>query len=117
MLSHTPGDQFPSTGPLDLTPVAHLLLYCVTGILMSRALNHTFPGLRPWQCAAWTLALGLLWGVSDEWHQEVFVYWRGWNDSDLVMDGIGLALGNIVWRNFSPQIFIRERAESSETSN
>ena len=77
-------------GPID--KVFHLVEFTVLGILLARALSYSLRRMLP--NAAWIIALAVavLFGLSDEWHQS-FVLGRHSTVSDLIFDIIGSALG------------------------
>ncbi len=77
-------------GPID--KVFHLVEYTVLGILLARALSYSLRRMLP--NAAWIIALAVavLFGLSDEWHQS-FVLGRHSSIADLIVDIIGSALG------------------------
>ena len=93
--------QLPSVAPPTwqeaLSNVAHFGEYAVLGGLLWRAL---LPLLRqPWPHWA-ALLIGLLYAVSDEFHQS-FVPNRQSSLTDLAVDAVGLALAQIavlVWQ-------------------
>lgn len=71
---------------LVLRKLAHLAEYAVLGALLARALTRLWP----------TLALGVAYAASDELHQ-VFVPGRQGSPLDVALDGVGVALGALVW--------------------
>ena len=56
-------------GPID--KVFHLVEFTVLGILLARALSYSLRRMLP--NAAWIIALAVavLFGLSDEWHQSI----------------------------------------------
>ena len=75
------------TWDLILRKIAHTAEYAVLGALLMRATA------RPW--LAW--ALGVLYAVSDEFHQT-FVAGRHGTPVDVAIDSVGIVLGIVVWR-------------------
>jgi thioredoxin 1 len=81
------------TGPdiVGLDKVTHLVAYGILSLLLMR-------GFRRCQCwpilaaAAWTVALGGVFGALDEWHQS-FIPGRSMDVWDFVADFTGLILG------------------------
>lgn len=66
----------------------HALLYAVLGAALWWAREHAHPHAPAWLF----LALGALYGVSDEWHQA-FVPGRTPSAADVAADALGTALG------------------------
>lgn len=103
ILSSIPGTQFPDTGlAFYVTYLAHVVIFGAIGFWMYGAMRaRGWPRAGTGARIGATLALGMLWGVSDELHQEWFVAHRGYDPLDLVADGIGLLLGGgvatLVW--------------------
>ena len=77
--------------------VVHVVEYSVFGFLVARALSRHSPfwgsARRLWMAA---LLIGLLYGASDEYHQN-FVPYRDASVFDWVADAAGTALGAWVW--------------------
>lgn len=72
--------------------IAHIILYAVLGVLLWRAgrfAGGKFLGAQP---ALWTFIIGVVYGMSDEWHQK-FVPRRTADVMDLLADCIGVGLG------------------------
>lgn len=69
---------------------AHIFVFGVLAVLWVRALGN-----RPWAWPA-ALALTMLYALSDEFHQS-FVPGRCMDPWDLLLDGIGAALGLGLW--------------------
>lgn len=89
-LSSLPGSTLGRLGlEAWLANLAHLPLFAGLGALSLWALEG-----RLWLRAASALAVGFLFGLSDEWHQT-FVPGRVFSVGDLAFDALGLALG--VW--------------------
>ncbi|MBN1866350.1 VanZ family protein [Candidatus Sumerlaeota bacterium] len=95
--------SLPGTTPLPRLPVPfadkweHMVAYALLGALILRAGRDEWllpPRLVRW--AATSLAIGILYGVSDEWRQR-FVPDRICSAYDLAADAIGVAIGVGVW--------------------
>ncbi len=87
VLSAQPDSAVPSWWQINDT-VAHLGLYAVLGGAL--AWGRFLCAGRPSRLVL--LALGVLWALSDEWHQT-FVPGRTASGEDLLADGVGLFLG------------------------
>jgi VanZ family protein len=75
------------TWDLVLRKCAHVTEYAIFGLLLARALLREVPAF----------ALGVLYAVSDEFHQS-FVRGRHAAPLDVAIDAVGVALGVLVWR-------------------
>jgi len=87
-LSHPP---IPGGIP-NLDKILHLVEYSVWGFLFSMALRTTWPGLSFRTGIVLASLGGILYGLSDEFHQ-MFVSGRMADLADNVFDGIGAFLG------------------------
>ena len=96
-LSAIPGDAYPQVSFAWASSAIHVMLYTGLGLLLLRALRRHFPGIGPAGLIGLTILLGFCWGLSDEWHQEHFVNHRQWENLDLAVDAIGLAVGAVVY--------------------
>ena len=74
--------------------VAHVLLYLPLGLLLSRAMAPRWRRVR--YTGFWALAIGTIYGISDELHQH-FVPGRCTDVADLLADMVGLGLGIAVF--------------------
>jgi len=75
---------------------AHLTEYFVLGALLFRAVRADQRGWRTrWAVAAVALAASV--AIADEWHQ-LFVASRTGSGWDVVLDAVGAALAQWVWR-------------------
>ena len=79
--THPPGPEIP-----DFDKLAHFGAYALGGFLLARGAAATR------LAGAWALALGWLFGVSDEVHQ-IFVPGRSPELADWVADALGVAAG------------------------
>jgi len=88
-------DDLPPIFP-HFDKVAHLGAYAVLGLLLTRS------GRRNWTlspCWIWVvvcMAVGSLYGASDEWHQS-FVIHRTSSAADWAFDTLGAILGVAYW--------------------
>lgn len=80
--------------PLD--KIFHVIEYGIFGWLLTRAVTASFPGKSFAFVAFAAFFIGVLYGVSDEWHQS-FIPNRDSNPRDLAADAAGLALGITIW--------------------
>lgn len=88
-LSGRPDPDVPGWTPPGADKVAHLALYAVLGATLARAWLRTAGRRR----THWIpLLVGVLYGLSDEWHQS-FVAGRHPSAGDLLADILGLACG------------------------
>lgn len=87
LLSHQPAGALPAPWFPGQDKVAHVVLYAPLGAALGWAL-----GAERWRL---TLLLGVLYGVSDEWHQTL-VPGRQASAGDVLADAIGVALGVLV---------------------
>lgn len=98
ILSSIPGDNLPDFNVSMGDKLQHIIAYSVLGFLMARAMFYQtrFPGWRNNYIAV-VLIIGILFGISDEFHQN-FVPGRFMDVMDLVADSIGICLGLLVFR-------------------
>jgi len=75
--------------------VAHVLLYMGFGLLLTAALSSSRNELLSKYAAPFSLLIGTLYGVTDEFHQ-VFVPYRSASSMDLFADFIGLLLAQLL---------------------
>jgi VanZ family protein len=71
---------------------AHIAEYAVFGALLYRALGRKAPAL----------AVGIAYAATDELHQH-FVRGRHASPVDVAIDGVGVALGMLVWLKLRDQ--------------
>lgn len=90
-LSGRSDPDVPGWTPPGADKVAHLALYAVLGATLARAwLRTVAPGRGHWV----PLLMGVLFGLSDEWHQS-FVPGRRPSAGDVLADILGLACGYV----------------------
>lgn len=93
-------------GPgVDVSPVGHFTEYFVFGCLLANALR-TAVGLRA-AVVVGALAIGSLYGVTDEWHQY-FVPDRSCDPADWAVDTVASGLG--AWATYA---LMQHRAKKS----
>lgn len=92
--SSLPGTKIPSIFSAQ-SIFAHLIVYFVLGLFFSRAIKYTYPNLKKTKIVLITLIFGIIYGLSDEFHQA-FVPMRNPDIVDLVIDSIGSLLGGII---------------------
>lgn len=80
--------------------ITHGVEYFVLGILLCRALAGGFGCKLSTPAAVLAIALGVGWGLSDEWHQS-FVPRRDPSGADVVKDLGGCGLAVLAWRALS----------------
>jgi VanZ family protein len=81
---------------LDPHSVAHVTIYLPLGFLLLRGVVSQGVSRAIW----WTLVIGVLYAVSDEIHQA-FVPGRTPSVLDIGMDGLGLVMGIVAWRQLA----------------
>ncbi len=82
--------QPPGLGPVVTSNLGHFSVYFVLAILVWWVLGgFGLEGRRRWLLA---IALAVLYGVSDEWHQS-FVPGRQPDPLDVIVDAVGAACG------------------------
>jgi VanZ family protein len=91
LLSSRPA--LPAPDLVGLDKLAHFAVYAVLGVLLSHA------GLRTAVPSGWLIALGVLYGASDEWHQ-FFVPGRTPEFADWVADACGVVAGVLLHRRW-----------------
>jgi VanZ family protein len=66
ILTHTPAERLPQPGVSD--KLAHFLAYAVLGLFLFS--SFWISGVSPKRAVLLTLAIGLIYGVADEWIQK-----------------------------------------------
>jgi len=77
--------------------VFHIFAYLILALFFSRALKNTNPDITVAQAVIFTIAFGIVYGLSDEFHQS-FVPGRSVSGFDVFLDGIGSIAGSIIYR-------------------
>lgn len=93
--SSVTGDDIPGLFPFQ-DIAYHFCIYLMLGFLCSRALKKSW-NIRPLKVIILTLVLGVLYALSDEYHQS-FVSGRTQSLADLVVDAVGNFTGGIIYR-------------------
>ena len=95
LLSHTPGDELPST-------ISGIDKFCHAGAYGVLTLSCLY-AIQPWfrhrpflELATAAIIFSLLFGVSDEFHQ-IFIAHRSADWWDVVADVTGSALAVLLW--------------------
>lgn len=88
-------EDLPDIDLPNIDKVAHLVVYCVLGFLVSRALSWG-RGLS-WRACAVACVMAVGYGLSDETHQ-LFVEGRFFSMYDFLFDALGAGLGVLFWR-------------------
>jgi VanZ family protein len=76
--------------------VAHITEYAILGYFAARAAYFTGGRWLRAHFIATTIAFGLLYAISDEWHQY-FVPGRSADPADAAADVIGVILGSVIF--------------------
>ncbi|MBU0709771.1 MAG: VanZ family protein [Candidatus Omnitrophica bacterium] len=96
ILSSIPGSQIPSIF-LFQDLVFHIFIYFVLAWFFARALKNTYPDMRFAKVIIYTAIFGVIYGISDEFHQA-FVPYRYFSGMDMLFNGIGSLVGGLVNR-------------------
>lgn len=75
----------------------HFFIYLILSILCLRALKKTCLGIKMLEAVLFTTIFGILYGVTDEWHQG-FISYRSVSGFDVFVDSIGSIAGSLVYR-------------------
>ena len=78
--------------------LVHAVEYAILGILIARTLRITWRFRSLEALVLVTVILGVLYGISDEWHQS-FVPNRTASPYDVAADGVGTWIGALIWAN------------------
>jgi VanZ family protein len=99
-------------GPFEIDRVLHTMMFIVGGLFLTTALHLRSPETSWKRTLTLSVALLILYGITDEFHQS-FVKNRSGNDlGDLLADTIGAVLGAIITRI----TYGKHRASESEGS-
>lgn len=94
--STIPGSNIPSLFPSQ-DIFFHMLAYIGLGFFFSRALKNTFSRLKRWHWVIFAACFGLLYGISDEFHQ-LFVPNRSVSGMDIFIDALGGLIGGLLYK-------------------
>ena len=97
VVSSIPGSEIPRLFSHEEI-LFHFSVYAVLGWLIVRALKNYRPGLQCSYCIYLAVLLGLIYAVSDEFHQ-LFVPYRNASLLDVSVDGIGVLTGSLLFMN------------------
>ncbi|MBU1124644.1 MAG: VanZ family protein [Candidatus Omnitrophica bacterium] len=92
--SSIPGSQIPSAFPYQ-DIVFHAGAYLLLAFFFARALRTTWAGLKDYQVLGITILYGVLYALSDEWHQS-FVPYRMATAFDVFVDTAGTCAGSLI---------------------
>jgi VanZ family protein len=93
--SCVPGSNIPAVFPLQ-DIAFHLFGYGLMAFFFSRGLKHTRVDISPVKLIIFTVVFGLLYGISDEFHQS-FVPNRTAGAFDVFIDTIGSLTGSLIF--------------------
>lgn len=93
ILSSIPGSSYPDTGIPFASYMIHWIIFAWLAFMMLRDFWYQKTETPDWKTIGIVLVLTFLWGLSDEIHQEYFVYQRYWENADLVMNTVGSFCG------------------------
>lgn len=106
-VSHRPTVALPDVTNAD--KVSHAAAYAVLGLTLAHALHRS--GVPRW--ALWTVALGWLYGASDEFHQS-FVPGRSPDAADWLADAVGVLIGTFAYRRWLARRGLRSAGHASD---
>lgn len=94
-VSSIPGKDLPAVFPFQ-DVAYHFFIFCILAYFFARALKHTYSNLSFLNIILYTVAFGMAYGVSDEFHQA-FVPYRVVSGLDVMVDGIGSLIGGLIF--------------------
>lgn len=94
--SSIPGTDIPPLFPYQEV-FYHILMFSILAYFFARASKITFHLAGPMKIILLTLIFGILYAISDEFHQS-FVPNRTSSGFDVFMDGVGTFLGGLICR-------------------
>ena len=92
--SSIPGTDIPSIFAYQ-DIIYHAVIFSVLAYFFARALKNSFKQIRPLKIIIFTLIFGILYGISDEFHQS-FVPERIPSGFDVFIDGVGTFIGGLI---------------------
>ena len=95
-LSNLPSSDLDAFSFPGLDKVAHIVVYAVLSWTVIISYSERLRRTRKWLVFASAVALPILFGISDEYHQS-YVVGRSSEFLDLVADGFGALLVSAVW--------------------
>lgn len=72
----------------------HFFVYLALSLFFSRALKYTFPVISIGRVILFASIFGIIYGLSDEWHQS-FVPYRTVSGFDVFIDSLGSISGSL----------------------
>ena len=93
-LSSIPHLSTPEMGIEWSDKLAHGVEYGIFGYLLARAIQSYLPHGSAVRISGWAIALGVLWALSDEFHQY-FVPGREVSGTDFLADGVGVVVAQV----------------------
>ena len=94
--SSTPGTDIPSLFPYQ-DILFHSMVYAALAFFLKRALKNSYQDLTARKAMALTVAVCILYGISDELHQ-LLVPHRIASFFDVGIDSIGSFMGSLLYR-------------------
>ena len=95
-LSSVPGPKLPKPLFWHSDKVIHAVEYGILGVLLLRALHHTFPDISHRRLVLYAVLLAVLYALSDEFHQS-YVPRRSSSLLDVVADTVGACIACVSW--------------------
>ncbi|MFH1355367.1 MAG: VanZ family protein [Candidatus Omnitrophota bacterium] len=96
IFSSIPGSEIPAIF-LFQDVFAHLLVYFILAWFFARAIKNTYPKIKSVKVIIYTALFGVLYGITDEFHQT-FIAYRYFSGMDMLFNGIGSLIGGLVNR-------------------
>lgn len=94
--SSIPGQDIPHVFPYQ-DIVFHVIEYALFALLINRALRAGNPAIAYSRRFLWVIVLVIIYAITDEFHQS-FVPNRIPSLFDIVSDGIGACIANLIYR-------------------
>lgn len=92
-VSSIPGNNIPGFFPFQ-DILFHISEYAILAWLVRRAIKAYYPLRSRWYYIYWTVAICLIYGIGDEFHQS-FVPYRDASLLDVSFDTIGAIIANL----------------------
>ncbi len=105
LVSSMPGRNIPSLFPFQAVAY-HLCIYCLLAYFFAHALKNTFSHVSKSSIIMFAVLFGVIYGLSDEWHQASVPY-RSVSGLDVLTDGIGSLIGSLIPFVRIPRILAR----------
>lgn len=94
IVSSIPGNNIPSLFPFQ-SVLFHVVEYAIFAWLIKRAIKAYYPLRSRWYYIYWTVAICLIYGIGDEFHQA-FVPFRDASLLDVSFDTLGAIIGSLL---------------------